>query len=728
MSNTTLKLRGKNEPAVSNDVRLLASLRNALDNSAKIPETVGSAIVMESISEDQMVQIQSAGQQLQAVLESVSNELGFSVDMSKSDAALQASRNHVSMQAAVQGGLMAMNTQSAWSRKYDVPMSAPGRHVVMATESSDYLGRRPSTFAIEAFDNRETRSAVLYTMAYNYTVTRQEEFGETVWPTLTLPADQVGFGIVVNRLTVWRGLQHKVDGVAQDPKKIDLMRAAADHTVLLKNRTRVFPVKRVSNATKFVDNAIVPAVNIDNEGITISTAPLAVGQEIDLLGVSQTDAMLEGGSNNQTDTLDPAVSLETLYLTTATEPDVLKINVLNQFGANFTYAPQGLDKNRNLLMDIKVPLNKDTKNADGSALTDLAVLSTKSLTLHLQLVVSGNMNTEFGTIQVFGNAVRLVKVVDANGVTLADNNTDVIALKTVVAGMKIVGYDVRAWRTNLNMRERGQFIDRTAFTQLYEVPLLSPITAQRPVNTDGTLDAGDFEALVTTTRFRLMNDGVTAILENFESIHQYSSIARQSSDRPEGLGAARFHVIPTAYQQSFDLTDLVDSLTSANRLEDLQAALVNTIRDYGIRMLVESEYQAAAAAQGLVGLPTLVIATDPEIHRYLMITGDLRTMSDKFNFRVVSTLDRRFKGKVFITFGVFDENRNQAPNLLNWGNLVWAPESVLSAQVPRGESMSKETIVQPRYRFVMHCPVATMLTFTGLPEIFKKIPVYFEDV
>lgn len=714
------KFRGSPAAHVSKDAQLVDKLNDVMNQSlSELPPSVGRTLVAESISSDQLVALNQNANKLETVLQQVTQALGYD----SNDTLTVVQEN-----AAIQGAMLATDASALWGRKISMPSSDSTRSVVLATESPDYLGRRV-TLAAEAFDNRESRSAVLYTMAYNYSVARQDEFGETVWPTLLLPADQVGFGIVVNRLTVHKGAQHKVDGAATDWKKIDLMRAGADHTVLLKQKNRVVPVVRVASADKFVDSAIIAPYAYTEEDANFQTAPLAVGKVINLLGISQTDASLDGGLNNQTDSLDPAMSLEAIYLATATTPDAIKLSTLSLDGANFTYAPQGIDRRRVLAFRHKLRLSAATKNVDGTNLTDLAVLATQNLVAEVEIGMSGEANLETGTAEVYFNSLRLVKVLTNTGVELVAGNAHYDAIAAALATARVVGWDVQAYRVNMNMRERGQFIDRTQFTQLYEVPLLSPITAQRPINTDGAMDAGDFEALVTATRFRIMNDGVTAILSCFQRLYDHVSNSRGSNDRPEGLGASRFHVIPTCYAPAaYDMTNLVDSLTSADRIEDLHAAFVNIVRDHGIRMLVESEYMSAAAALGMQGLPTLIVATDPEIARYMMTTGDLRTMSDRFNFRIVSTVDRRMKGKMFITFGVFDEQRNQAPNLLNWGNLVYAPEAVLSAPIPRGESMARETIVQPRYLFVNHLPVATMLTFNNLSSVFQKIAVWMKTI
>lgn len=718
-----IALRGRRDNFTSVDARILHELGAALMDSRPIPQEVGSRVfAMESCSEADMAVVNNAASDLHTTLSAVLGQLNVPGIGSTEAIAAES--------AAIIGGLCAASPQAFLSRDLSFPRSGDkNTFVVAASGSPDYLGHRTNLLAAEAFDNRETRNAVLYTMAYNYSVARQDDFGETLWPTLTLPNDQVGFGIVVNRLTVHRGVTHSIDGKVVDFKKIDLMRAEADHTVLLKEKTRAYPIVRASSVDKFVKASLIAPYDFDNEGVVIKTAPYAIGAEIGVIGLSQTDAALQGGLANQTDTLDPAISIDKLYVKIG--DDIVKLSVYGLPTANFTYAPQGQDKLRVLNFSSKaIQLNKASKRYDGTELTTLGTLKANSLTAILEVRASGEANTEFGSVQVFANRVALVKVFDEDGAVLAPTSSDYQDIATAVSAAQIVGYDLRAYKTNLNMRERGDFIDRTSFTQLYEVPLLSPITAQRPQNTDGQLDAGDFESLVQTTRFRLKNDAVTAVLAVVDRLKEHAASGLPAEVAPDTLGAARFHVKPTFFDAGvIDVKTLVNSLTSTNLPEDLASGIVNVLRDLAFRMYVDSEYQAASSALGYQGTPTVIAATDPATHRYLMLNGEPRTLSEKFNLRIVSTLDRRFRGKVFLTFGIFDENRNQAPNILNFGNLIWSPEAVLSASVPRGESMSRETIVQPRYLFVNHLPVASIVEFSNIPDLVStKLPLYTYEV
>jgi hypothetical protein len=163
---------------------------------------------------------------------------------------------------------------------------------------------------------------------------------------------------------------------------------------------------------------------------------------------------------------------------------------------------------------------------------------------------------------------------------------------------------------------------------------------------------------------------------------------------------------------------------------DIQAVLVNKIRDLAYRMYRDSEYKAAAdaLAGGIAPVPTVVIGTDPVLARYLTVTGDLRTLGGEFDVRIVSTLDNRVQGKIFISFGVFNEQRNTLVHPLNFGNMFWAPELVLTANISRGNTISKETVVQPRYLFVTHTPIMSVIEVDNVPDVLGKVAINYHNV
>lgn len=697
---------------------LIEHLQNHLNGSQSINSSVAkSSLSLEGLNDNAAYALDQAANDLNVAIESIASELHFGSKLTQAQ-----------VDAGTAAGIMAGDYRSFITHKTEFPnVATENQSLVQSYSASDALTDR--TFSLEAYDERENKNAVVYSIAYNMQSARQDEFGETFFPTLVVTPDNVGFHVVVNLMMVYDGIERKITGSFEDFKKKNIIRAVADPTVLRKEQTRIVPVVRAQSLDKFVAPAVVPAHNIVLEGETISTAPILIGKTVDLLGLSQTDTLLQAGLMDQTDSIDPYVTLQNVYVTIGN--DILKFQTINLPLSNFTAATQNNYRIQTLnFTTTSILLNKDTKQADGSALVSLNGIVTNDLIVRAKLVLSGSINIETGETSVFGNLVGVHTVQDNTGAQLDLASPPAAAIVALIDAGKIEGYDLQAYRTNMNRRQRGQLIDVTKYTQLYNVPLRSPITTIHPINVDGQTDASDVQALITSTRIRTSNEAVTSLINTAALLREYIDSRDLTGVGPDVLGVGRFFVRPTYYQEDIDINLIVNSLTSADRAENIQAALVNKIRDYAYRMYRDSEYKAAAdaLAGGISAVPVVIIGTDPVLARYLMVTGELRTLGGEFDVRIVSTLDNRVAGKIFVTFGVFDENRNVAPNPLNFGNMVWSPELVLTANISRGSTISKETVVQPKYLFVTHLPVLTALTITNVPDVLNKVAINFHNV
>lgn len=692
------------------------ALKSRVMGGQMVNHSVGKAMIsLESINDSDLQMLETAGSTLDAALEAITGDLMDNVIGSTNKA------TPAQMTAATMAGLMAGDIFGHLSRPTNVAqVSTENISVIPTAGMAGTLDKR--SFALEAYDERENRNAVVYSIAYNYQASRQDEFNETLWPTLTLTNENVGFGITVNLMMVYDAIERKISGDVTDFNKRNIIRAVKNPNILKKDQTRIIPVYRPASAAKF--SAIIPSTNYSLEGDIIPTAPLAFGKKVDIVALSYTDALLTTGAPNQTDTLDPTVVLSNVYATVGTH-DIIKFSTLNLTYSNFVAAPQNQYKQSNLNFNtVGLIINKNTKNIDGSALTDLAVVGTKDLLVTLEINITGTANVEFGDLEVYGNRLAVSTVQDNTGAFLDLTSGDGAAIVALFTAAKLDSYDVLAYRANMNRRQQGQLIDVTKFTQLYNVPLRSPITSMHPINNDGSTDASDVQALIATTRIRMSNDGVGALIAAFETLSQVTD-PRAGQNSGEALTAiGKYYVVPTFSSFSIDMATAIDSISSHNRAADMQAVLVNRIRDVSYRLYRDSEYKAAADALsgGISKVPVVIIATDPVLARYINVEGDLRTLSGGFDVRVVSTLDERVQGKIFITFGVFDETRNTAPNPLNWGNMVWAPELVLSANISRS-GISKETVCQPRYLYVQHLPIGGYIEVANVPDVLNKVSI-----
>lgn len=708
----------KSVPGTAYTAGLIQSIQALDPNQIATKQMTGLVLAAESLEENKRQSLLNSFDHLRSSLESMATNLGFA----KADSFTQAQ-----FEAGAAAGLLAGDFRTVITNKLSA-VNVGTESMAVVAQQAGFDGSFDRAFGLEAYDERDNRSATLFSIAYNMQCAKQDEFGETLFPTIVIAPDQAGIGINVNLLLVYDALERRISGEIANFAKKNVIRAVVDPDILRKDATKAVPVVRPESAAVFVPAAKVAprVVKIDAEDVT--TAPLAFGKKVDFIGLSAVDSLLSAGVMDMTDSLDPAINLTSVYVEFGN--DVVRFDVSNLPYSNFVFSVQNNYRQSNLTFETtSVLLNKASTKLDGSALDTLAGIVTDDLTIRLSLTVTGTVNIETGDTVAYCNHIG-VHSVRKNGEELALTDATVAPIVAAIEAGKGLGYEILAYRSNANRRQRGQLVDQTRYTQFYNVPLRSPICTLHPTVGTGVEDTSDVEALMLLTRVRIGNEAVTALLNAAEVLGQYIDSRDPVGIGPDVLGVSRFFVRPTFFQESIDMNHLVDSINSNDRIDDMHAALINKIRDYAYRMYRDSEYKPAADALsgGLSPAPEVIIATDPVLARYLMISGDMRTLGAEFKCRIISTFDKRFAGKIAVTFGIFDENRNAAPNVLNFGNMIWAPEVVLVGAISRNNTINKETTVQPRYLFITHLPVMTMLQVSNVPDVFNRIPLQFKNV
>lgn len=700
---------------------LIDEAKEALEgNRDIIPSTTKSSLATEDASSQELISLNEVGKSLSVAAESLGERMGVEL-------------TEAQVKAGAAGAVLAGDITLATEHISKQIESTANFHVINHSVS----GEVPQTqrfIAKEAYDERSNKDAAAYAFAYNIQCARQDDFGEAFFPTVVITPEQVGLGITVNLMTVFDGIKRKSSGAVTDFQKKNIIRAVADATILRKEQTKVIPVNSSASVASFVANADVAKKTIVHEGNSIATSPYKIGTKLDIIGLSSTPNLISGGKLDQTDTLDPYIVLDHVYVkfkrtisNTATY-DVVKFKVKDLPLANFVYAVQNLSRVMNLnFSTTSVLVNKKTLKVDGSDLAAINHVKDDDRIARISMSLSGSINIETGETAIYGQDFSVSKLTDATGSDLpTGGNNDI--LKAALNSGEIIGYTLNATKTNANRRERGDIIDITYFTQMYNVPLRSPISTIHPAHADNK-DNSDVEALITATRIRTCNESVTALIGYGESLADYTDARDSSGEGPDLLGVGRFFVRSTYFDESIDMTTVVDSISSSSRYADIQQSIVNKIRDYAYRLYRDSEYKAAADAigSGNSAPPTVIIGTDPVLARYISVSGDLRTLGGEFNVKVVSTLDTRLKNKVYITFSNSAGSAGE-PHPLDFGNMVWAPELVLNANISRGNTYSKEIVVQPRYLFINHLPVLAVLTVTNVEKVLNKIALSTKEV
>ena len=580
--------------------------------------------------------------------------------------------------------------------------------------------------AMEAFDEKQNRNAMTYSVAYNLQASRQSDFGEAFYPTVVVTPDNVGFTMSIRLLYAYSEVQRATTGALNNFNRKNIIRAIIDYTILQVEQTQLIPVYRLSSPpnpatdnTAVFASGIAPTTQlVDNQPLT--TAPYAFGASFSILGVCQTNANLTAGMADQTDAVDSSVRLKNIYLQlgTGAAAEIFQIDVSQLPTSDFNAAPQGNSRLLQLMFNNKsILLNASTLTIAGVASTNLAALSTASVRLNVQAF--GSLVQDLGDTVVNALPPTIAAVNDNQGNALATTSGLGATAAAVFVGAQLIGYDLTAYRTNSDRRNRGKLLDIQHVNYLYTIPLLPPITALRPVGDTEHNDGNLLSNLITATRVQTANAAVTAILEAQSFLQAYANSPDVVTNQPTMFGVASYLVDPAYLSATIDCTTALDSLTTSQRAADLQTLLMNKIRDMATRMFVSSGYGPAAEAmyEGSPPKPLIIIGTDPTIYRYLTLTGDLRYLGDMFDYKIVMTYDQRFSGQLMFSLGSEASLNSGVPNPLHFGNMGWKPELTLMMPMVRNGSNVMELTVQPSYRHVTNLPLLGSLTILNIASV-----------
>ena len=595
----------------------------------------------------------------------------------------------------------------------------------------------PNRLSLEAYDERDNKSLVQYSTAYNLAASRQDEFGETFFPTVVVTPDQAGFSMSVRLIQVYQEQARNVSGVVNPNfQKKNVIQAYIDPTILQNDQTKIVPVYQTASAAMFVSPSLVATSTVPVGTDDVDTGPLAMGVELDLMGISQRDSLLATGTLDSTDAIDKLVNLENLYLQVGTGTyEVIKLPTLRMPLSNFVAANQGLDQRvvLNFYTD-SMPINASTTQYNGTASVKLASLVNGGYNVRLSIRVSGELNLQLGQLSLFAANVSVFSVKDNTGTLLSMDSGNGETIANLFTNATLIGYDVDARFANMNRRQRGQLLDVSTYTQIYQVPLLSPITVPRPMTQGNSTDASDLAALIATTQIRTSNAAVTALQDIEATLAAFQDTNTEDNailnfDNgiiPRELGIASFLVQPYFQTFTMNIPDVIDSLTSSQRFEDIRNAIVNKIRDSAYRMYRDSGYKAAADTLygGLAPAPTLLVGTDPVLKRYIIVDGDLRTAGITFDVKVVETMNINVKDKIYLTFGT-KSGMEGTPDPLHFGFMAWKPELTIVLPLHRNGANSKELTVCPSFRHFGNLPVLTTIYVEGIEDVIdSKVVLY----
>lgn len=657
----------------------------------------GLSLGLEGYAEDALAisDLQTAVGGLQSALESIS--LG---------------NQKVNFTAAQkQAGLIA----AGFSGNLGAVLSAPNSAAAGAVMASNDLGRiKP---ALESYDEKENRAAAVYTVAYNLQAARQDEFGEAFYPTVTVAPDQQGYHIQIQLVNLINEIRRKTSGELDNWNRKNIVHVVRNPGLIHSDSTKLVPVYRDDSKHNFVDAAVLPTTDTPLNGENVTTSALAIGKKFSLLGISQTTFQLDTAMMDETDSIDTDIKLKKVLVKVG--DDVLAFEVDHIMGSQFVYPIQGDSQRMDVRFETEaLQVRPDTMTASGTPLVTLAPVVAADLHISLSIGLFGSVIRDIGTTTMTAAPVSVVKLVDANKDVHAPTSAAYQAIVDLFADAQVIGYELDARRTNLNRRSIGQMLETRQESQAYAVPLLSPFTIKRPQGLTDATDASDLAALVTLTRAMASGLAVEELFRARDLLAKYKDDRSKVGDSPMVLGIARHLITPYFDSKKIEIDSTVNSLNSVDLAANIQATIINVLRDMIYNAFQESGYKAAndMLAGGEGQTPEVIIGTDQTLARYLMVTGDLRTIGEGFGVpKIVWTQNDKMKNRIFVTFGVRGA-ADGVPHPLHFGNMAWKPEVTVVLPIHRNGANNKELTVQPSFRHVTNLPILLELTVSGIPE------------
>ena len=691
--------------------------------------TTGHLVSMESIDQMSANALNTKFTDIQQILKrelmgvkGLAKSFGLESDGTPEERAEAAARLDTALEAGAMVAMAAGNPEAYARQAYHgQPVAEAGVTVVdtMAGDapvSMDYRGN----VAMEAFNDKELREHLPFSILFNIFASRQDDFSEMFFPTVVVPPDQAGLDVTVARMQVFNEVRHAASGAKVDFGKRNLIDAAVDYTVLADEHTRLVPVVQQdgSSTDKFVDAAVLAPFSVKVGNYAVPTSALKLDTDIDLIGISQYQPLVGAGVIDHSDDVDARVALDNLYLVLGASKAIeFPVNRLAR--SQFNKTVEGNSRLTGLqFTSTDLVIDKDTVAADGSTIAGLSDIATGKYTVRLGVNVSGELNVEFGNIKVWASSVSVASIQDENGNAVPTSGGAGASIVAALAGLKIVGYTLRANRTNANRRTRGHLLDTVYETQRYTIPLGSPLSITSPVTSDGGRDAADQKALIAAARMRNSNNAVTAIFAIADQLRESTKGPKLPSGQVSGVGGlGRFLVDAFFEEHDLDLVQSINSIKSQDRALDISATLVNAVRDIAYRMYQSTKIQPAIDAMtGTAGeAPILLVGTDQVLIRHLLVNGDSRTFGTVFDKAVVkASTDRRMYGKIVISMS---RAGAEGADPLTFGTHGWMSELIATMPVSRNGQVSKEATVQPRTLHINNMPVLAIITVKGLAKV-----------
>lgn len=641
-------------------------------------------------------------------------------------------------EAATVAAMISTNAK-AWFSRAELKVGVEGAQVLDAGKSAPYSDEYLKA-ALEGFGNTEkSRDLAVASIVFNLNASRQDDFCDTIFRPYTLTPDQYGIAYSVRLYQLQDFQEHTINGKTKPNwGRKNLLKAEIDPSILRNDSTMIKHIRRPENEDSFADENVIVPLTESFLGETITTSLLAPQKEVNLLALSQTDAMLAAGLMNQTDELDTRNVLKSLAFVVSAngKQDVLELNGFDQVpSAAFLFNPTGRLQRQVLSMDsTSVMLTPATKTRGNTDLEALQIIKKENLIVRARAVARGELDLEFGTCTVDTAKLVVLEIYRPSDVN-AKLSLDTGIGKDIVdalASAEFVGYSTNSRRTNTNFRTRDQLLDVSEKRFVYGSRRRGPVSVIAPIaaaNANNDMHA-DINGLIFHCTVRTKADAIAKILDHERMLqNRVGKNGDHYGQVSDAFGPAAELVTPFYEHFEADLDKVVSYSNDTERRAAIAGYLQNKLLEMSSRMIRDSGFKVAMNALNGTqdSKPTINILTDIVTAQWLYVNGDFRTLGEVLNVKLCITQNKDWYGKIL--FFPSESDSVAATSPLAMGTFLWRPELVTDINITRGGIQNRELTVMPDYEHIINLPVLGSITVTGLKELVEaKAAMDFHNV
>lgn len=652
----------------------------------------------------------------------IARDYGFEQYVSKDD---RVAENQLT--AAVMGALAATNTSKYIKALRGVSKIVPSNEDIKTiTQTYNgpaggldvFTGEETKAVALENYNEKSQRDFRVVTVGYNLAASRQDEFAERIYPTTVINPIEGGVVQVLPYIAVMKDVHHSVNGARWKNDEVNMVEAYRDPSILDDNATDLIPAidPAGTNAHYFADPLLIPSETVVNEqNLSIETAPLKPGIRLDLMGNSNANQLIAANMLDVSDTIDPAGRLKALYI--KVQGKVVKFKVDRMPRAVFQ--PDLIGDTRGAKVDFwtdDLTISSVTRTIDGVQTAAMSELEQRGWVLRLSVDFTGNISTSRGDSRFTNGDVAIAKILNADRREIDITAGDGKVLADTINDLEIVGFDLQVRFTNTNRRQRGHLLQTRALQFRHPIPMHAPVTL--PLSTMEDEGPGEVvKALTVNTNIRNSNNAVKTLLNYLAQLRELTG---NGFNRPvinvyEGALAAVMR--PTYHYETMYLPDMIDTLKSKDRWDDVCSAILNKVK--GILFPAYRNSNIEAAFRVISGnqdeRPIFLFCTDKEIANYLMTKGDDRTLGAYLEYDIVSTNNELFDGKLVV---VPTRKTPVENDILSFGQFFYVSTIIADLPITRGgNQVTREIAAIPFNLHINNVPFALEFDVSGFEQV-----------